>query len=190
MQPLELVRVMVRYCFAALTYAYRPRYTEDLLKASFREFATRCIHDRDLMADHIQPAWLEVLDGFLALCRARSARGHDDRFQIIEAALNTWKAFGEALGVQEDAIRLGQVARMCENLGEVSGCGWHRCALYLSNKTIPLREGLICSGCKKVPFPANIRLGDRLKISIGAILWTTLPGQVCPRKKDCFGRAC
>lgn len=100
------------------------------------------------MESQVQPAWLHVLDGFLALRRTRSAR--DIGIAGIETALNGWKAFGEVLGIQEDAIRQGQIARMCENLGEVSGCGWYKCALYLTNQTAALREGLLCSGCKRV----------------------------------------
>lgn len=142
-----------------------------------RVLAIRCTPDEELMENHIKPQWLDILDSILALGRTKEAAAfvHSDP----QEALGLWKQFGVHLGISEGILRLSQIDRMCQTLGPVPGCGWYRCPLHLSNKTVPLAEGLICSGCHKVPWwstPPMIM--PLIEGFLGSVLRPSLPTQV------------
>lgn len=105
------------------------------------QVAKECVKDPELMREHVEPAWLQVLDNLHVLEHTRRN----------EPGLKMWRDFGAMLRVDEETILRYQGA------SGLVGCSWFKCPLYGVEAVTPLRELMLCSACKKVRISSPLR---------------------------------
>lgn len=144
------------------------------------------------MSEYVAPQWMLVLHRLVVLHRSGPCKALggvpfgpqvESNIQVVdlEGALRSWRAFGEAIGIDEGAYRKKDAEHRQIVADGLVGCSWFKCPLYRTELESLGRSPLTCSRCKLVSghFPRSPSL---LSESFALLLQAQYCGFNCQRR--------